>query len=137
MALAGGGGAGNVAGSNPAGIGTSLNIIGNHAYATNNVGAASSPVTALLFSTGSEYHVGTIQLNMGLQPDATSDAVGYLQVEFDGQLVVILTAGLTAADSQVSTSQNILIPPYTRVQIIGQTDDGGTECGCALVGRMH
>ena len=33
MPLVGGGGAGNIAGGNPAGTGTSLNYIGNHAYA--------------------------------------------------------------------------------------------------------
>ena len=33
MALVGGGGAGNIAGSNPAGTGTSLNHIGDHVYA--------------------------------------------------------------------------------------------------------
>ena len=33
MALRGGGGAGNVAGGNPSGIGTSLNYVGDHVYA--------------------------------------------------------------------------------------------------------
>ena len=33
MALIGGGGAGNVAGGNPSGTGTSLNYIGDHCYA--------------------------------------------------------------------------------------------------------
>ena len=60
MALVGGGGAPNVAGSNPTGTGTGLNYIGDHAYAysgeVDNDG--SSATTALKFTTGNEYVLG-------------------------------------------------------------------------------
>ena len=60
MALVGGGGAPNVAGSNPTGTGTGLNYIGDHAYAysgeVDNNG--SSATTALKFTTGNEYVLG-------------------------------------------------------------------------------
>lgn len=31
----------------------------------------------------------------------------------------------------------LVIPPNTHVQILAQTDDGGTEAGCTLVGRTY
>jgi hypothetical protein len=110
------GGGNPVSSANPAGIGNSLNIVGNHAYANNTAGASTTPSTILKFQTGNEYHVGQIQVNMGLEPDGTADAASYLQIKFDGQLVIVLIAGVTAADSMTAVSQKILIPPYTKVE---------------------
>jgi len=61
MALVGGGGAGNVAGSNPAGLGT-LNFIGKHAYAysgpiTDGSGTGSASITVLEFDMPSNAYV--------------------------------------------------------------------------------
>ena len=64
MALIGGGGAGNVAGgANPSGTGTSLNYIGNHAYANSGViQTETSAAPHLNFTTGGEYIVGELEL---------------------------------------------------------------------------
>ena len=62
MALVGGGGAGNVAGSNPAGVGSSINYVrtdeGNFAYAFSGTlqmqAQAQQNTTMLDFTTGNE-----------------------------------------------------------------------------------
>ena len=61
MALVGGGGAGNVAGSNPAGVGSNLNYVGNLVYAysgdiTLNANLP-NPTTLLEFTTGAELYL--------------------------------------------------------------------------------
>jgi hypothetical protein len=133
------GGGNPVSSSNPAGIGNSLNIVGNHAYANNAVGAATTPVTVLKFETGNAYHVGTIQVNMGLQPDSTPDQTAYLQVEFNGQLIIILTAGLSAADSITYASQKILFPPNTKVEatIHSNGDNTDRKITVGYAGRVY
>ena len=80
MALVGGGGAGNVAGSNPAGVGTSINYIGNHAYAyAGALSASTSAETRLNFTTGALYIVGRITCNgsCASQPSASGELTGW------------------------------------------------------------
>ena len=121
-------GGGNPVSSNPAGLGNSLNIVGNHAYANNNAPSSTTPATILKFNTGNAYHLGTLQINMGLVVDSTADSAGYLQVSFDGQLVSILVAGLTGTDSQTTAKQKILFPPFTNVEMtIHSNGDNATR----------
>ena len=64
MALVGGGGAPNVAGSNPAGTSTSLNYVGKHAYAySGDVSVSGSLTTMLEFTTAEQYVVGHYQIH--------------------------------------------------------------------------
>ena len=52
----GGGGGGPISSSNPAGTGTGINYIGNHAYAYSGVFSASTTESNMLkFSTGNAY----------------------------------------------------------------------------------
>lgn len=111
-------GGGNPVSSNPAGIGNSLNIVGNHAYANNTKGASTTPATILKFNTGNAYHVGMLQVNMGNERGGTADAAAYLEVEFDGQHVITLVAGLTGTDSQTTAFQKVLFPPFTNVEML-------------------
>jgi len=114
MALVGGGGAGNTAGSNPAGIGQGLNYIGNHVYGTsgsvNNAGTGSASTTLFDFTTGNEYIVGTLDFT-------TTNAAGhdtYFDVYFDGSLVFETKESSSAL---VPFRFNIIIPSYTHVQV--------------------
>ena len=80
MALVGGGGASNVAGSNPAGVGSSINYVrtdeGNFAYAFSgdvvDAGTGSANTTMLDFTTGNE----TIMAEIGFtETERASEAV--------------------------------------------------------------
>ena len=65
MALVGGGGAPNVAGSNPAGTGTGLNYVGDHAYVSSGLidSGTTTETTMVEFTTASEsYIVGYFHL---------------------------------------------------------------------------
>jgi len=143
MPLVGGGGAGNVAGSNPAGTGTSLNYIGNHAYATSGAfNAETSLQTVLNFTTGTQYVVGTLFYSGHVRTDGggvTQGEISALQVSFDSQVVAIIKI---ATDGEAMPNNNqieILIPPYTTVLCQDISDGGSTDKKGTVVftGRVY
>ena len=115
MPLVGGGGSPNVAGGNPAGVGSSLNYIGAHAYGTSGVisdsSSGSAASTMFDFTTGSNYIVGYLNFS---NDEAATDVI-YLEMLFDGQVVI----HNVVASTHFSEPQrfDILLPPYTRVQV--------------------
>ena len=131
-------GAGNpVAGSNPAGIGTALNYIGNHAYAysgiitDNNSGSAAT--TALKFTTGNSY----INTKIIITTDEIGAQQQFVSVILDGQVI------LKHASDSSSTSNDffdqpfrILIPPYSDFEV--KIGAGATiDFTAMLVGRVY
>jgi hypothetical protein len=141
MALVGGGGAGNVAGSNPAGTGTSLNYIGNHAYAYSGTFTGSSTdQTVLDFSTGSEYLVGELQVNAPVDDDATEvGSTLVARISFNNEEIALLKCESATADTPSSERMKMLIPAYTRVTVI--FDNNNTQADqyqtCTFVGRIY
>jgi hypothetical protein len=113
MALVGGGGAGYVAGSNPTGTGTTLNYIGDHAYAYSGnltVGGAGT-VTALKFATGNSYIVGKFspQYNGNFSEDFSFTFI------MNGETLFVLT--LQDQDNQVFNEVSVIIPSFSDVTI--------------------
>jgi len=117
MALVGGGGAGNTAGSNPTGTGTSLNYIGDHCYAYSGsiapTGGGSADTTALLFTTGNSYAMVEVNWTC-ISTSATADQ--YFQILFNNEVIF----NSIAEDDESATGQSpltLLIPSYTKVEI--------------------
>ena len=135
MALVGGGtsGAGNTV--NPTGTGTSINYIGNHAYATSgSVSVGNSQISLCDFSTGSEYIVGTAMFSSGTQ---SGDDYQYSTI-FNGEIVDRFhTSGGVVAPDRVN--RQIIIPPYTRVQFTAQnvTDASTGDQQVFFQGEVH
>ena len=134
MALVGGGGAGNVAGSNPAGTGTSLNYVGDFAYAYSGLVATSAtPTNCLDFTTGNTIFVGSFQ------PFYLGDSTNNIRwdVKFDGQIVTG-TEVSSSRDYSPYEEISIIIPPFTRVEISMDNLSGGTEdAGATITGRVY
>tara|TARA_R110000822_G_scaffold296968_1_gene419502 strand:- start:136 stop:561 length:426 start_codon:yes stop_codon:yes gene_type:complete len=141
MALIGGGGAGgagNVAGSNPAGIGSSLNYIGNHVYANSGTYEAStSSQTVLEFTTGNNYIVGTLQLNSAVQFSNASVRQSAAKISYDSQTIALIVG--SAEDAPVSQTTDILIPPFTnvKVEVISAQGDSDNFTTVSIVGRVY
>ncbi len=117
MALVGGGGAGNTAGSNPSGTGSSLNYVrtsdGDFAYAYSGivVDVPDSDTSLLEFTTGSETIDAKVQFNYSGY--STSDYA--YSVKINGETI----QRYTVRESNPETPDNplyILIPPYSFVQ---------------------
>ena len=138
----GGSGAGNPAGgSNPAGISSNLNYIGTRVYGYSGMLALSSgsDATMLEFTTGTEIIHCNIQFTFDYDLLENGKFFG-VELEMDGQTVLKPRAEQRISGSGHGTDLisviELIIPSFTTVKIIGQTDDGGTECGCALVGKI-
>ena len=115
MALVGG--AGNVAGSNPAGTGTSLNYIGKFVYAYSGplatAGSGSADVTALDFSTGNEI----INCTVSQCDDGGGTADKLMSIKLDGQAIwqCRYTDNATNKGEQPIP---IVLPPFTHVEVL-------------------
>jgi len=141
MALVGGGGAGNVAGgSNPAGIGTSLNYVGNHVYAYNNYAASTTASAKLDFTTGSEYIVGELTLGPLVNlTDTTDGKRSTASIKLNGAVVGTMSIDAIAADQQTPAIMPIVIPPFTHVEFVvkGQADSATYTGTAGLTGRIY
>ena len=116
MALVGGGGAGNVAGSGgTAGTGKSLNYIGDHIFATSGetttAGGGSADATLFDFTTGSSYIVGQIDF----ANDVKANYLTLLDLEFNGESVMAFGNDLESQFNQQPVKLDVLIPPFTHV----------------------
>jgi TPP-dependent indolepyruvate ferredoxin oxidoreductase alpha subunit len=121
MPLISGGGAGNTAGSNPAGTGSSINYVGEFAYAHSGLIDVDNNVTNLIdFTSGSEILVATIQnfyagVSTGSQPNPNVQ----FQTKFNGEVITSYVTFDSATDNAVKNELHMIIPPFTRVTLTG------------------
>jgi len=137
MALAGGGGAGNVAGSNPAGTGAGINYIVNHAYAYSGViSVNNNETTMLLFSTGNQYVLGQINFNTG----STSNDDYLYKVKLNGEIVQeYIFTGSPADRARPDNTIPILLPSHSRVELTATnvTDTSDNNQIVSITGRVY
>ena len=139
MALVGGGGAGYTAGST-AGVGTSLNYIGDHVYAYNNYAASTTSSAKLDFTTGSEYIVGELTLGPLVNlTDTTDGKRSTASIKLNGAVVGTMSIDAIAADQQTPAIMPIVIPPFTHVEFVvkGQADSASYTGTAGLTGRLY
>tara|TARA_Y100000361_G_scaffold104748_1_gene94457 strand:+ start:429 stop:839 length:411 start_codon:yes stop_codon:yes gene_type:complete len=135
MALVGGGGAPNVAGSNPAGVGKTLHTIGDFAYAYSGVIQVGTGQTLLEFETGSYLFVGTLQYMVG--EDTTDNIV--FETSLNGEIVT----GSLNETAQAPNPLNpipMVLPPYSKVSCDGTNFTGGQtgrKCYAVIQGRIY
>ena len=135
MPLVGGGGSPNVAGGgNPAGTGTGLNYIGQHAYANSGVvaagGSGAADTTMLNFSTGNSYVV--CKLYWANNEASASDT--YFELRIDDTIVYLNKHGRT--DDADKVVYGILLPPYSKC-VFKMGIGGGGDMTMNLVGRVY
>jgi len=111
------GGVGNPVGGSFTGPAEALEIIGDHAYAYNNLSANTVSAAAMNFTTGNYYFVGTLQINMPFNYSSPSDSIAYLEAKLNGSVVSLLTVGNVPPDANEQVTQDLIIPSYTEVQI--------------------
>jgi hypothetical protein len=136
MPLVGGSGAGNPVGGNPAGTGTNLNYIGNHAYAysgTVEITGTTNAVTMLDFSTGPQYIRAIFQFH---SIESGGNDINF-RVIMDSQ--VIATQSINSAKEFYHAPLELIIPPYTRVICDGLNIDASTgrDSTATVAGRVY
>ena len=119
------GGASNpVAGSNPAGTGTTLNYVRSgkrsYAYAYSGLVDVNNNETVLAeFTTGSEIIEAIIQnfyagVSSGSQPNPNVQ----FQTKFNSQVITSYVTFDSATDNAVKNAIHVVIPPYTKVSLV-------------------
>jgi len=132
------GGANPVGGSNPSGVGTSLNYVGNHCYANSGAVAITSGDTATLlnFTTGSKYIMATI--TGGRNMKATAET--FTKILLDDQEVFRSKYDNGAGQTLVppfNTNIYMLIPPYTKFVLTCAPEDANETISIILVGEVY
>ena len=137
MALVGGGGAPNVPGSNPAGTGTNLNYVGEHAYAySGTIAITGSATTMLEFVTAEQYILGELNFS-GVWGNMGSSAVT-MTLNINGEDTIVNTVANTSARDVEGTPYPILLPPYSKIVIsMSQASGSNRDFQATIVGRVY
>jgi len=126
---------------NTASVGLNLNIIGSHAYAYAISEAASSTSdTRLSFETGSYYLVGRFTANASADPTGLDNGnITAWSISFNGVLAVRFKVESAGEDSPMLGYNDIIIPPYTQVEVVSQSDNNsaGRITTCSITGRIY
>ena len=139
MALVGGGGAPNVAGANPAGVGSSLNYIGNRCYAYSGAISITNEVKDMLvFTTGSE--LIEAKVNFASTTEALSSGVrSGLIIKFNSEIILDCNWIFSNNTNYQYSLQPIplIVPPFTSVVVQGQSTDGDAiDFNALFTGRI-
>jgi hypothetical protein len=139
MSLVGGGGAPNVGGGSAAGVGTSLNYVGSHAYAHSGlIASATSEATQLKFATGNEYMVATLMLNGGVDPANVGAGINTIfYIIMNGEKISTVFIDKLSKDMPSSEAYRVLIPPQTRFEITADSDYTGYFTSVTMTGRVY
>jgi hypothetical protein len=140
MALVGGGGAGNTAGSNPTGTSKGLNHLGNHAYAYSGLVATSgsSFIEHLNFTTGSSYLVGHFDfIGATVESDPADGKASIMQVQFNGETVIDAKVQTNPEVMPANYNANVIIPPYTHVVASCRSGGSGANTEINIIGRVY
>ena len=141
MAPIGGGPPVGSTGGTFTGAAEALEIVGDHGLALSGLfDSSTSAYTMLNFTSGNSYLVGTLTCSGAI--DNTSPAVGLISVftlSFNGTEVMQLKTDTDGEKSPMTISMDILIPPFTAVEVEG-IDNGAVaarKTGASIVGRIY
>jgi len=118
-----------------------LSIVGEHAYAYNNLPATADDTIVLDFTTGKEYIIGWIQFNGYIKPSQTGVGTeGTCTMTYNGQTVLSLKTDTELETSAPhSENQYILIPALTRVIVTLRAGQASVEqfATVGFTGRVY
>jgi len=117
--------------SNPVGIGTGINYIGNRVYGYSGIVAVQTSDTDLLtFTTGSELIIATAQF---FNTENSAELIKW-QVSFDSQTVLQYhSEGRGSAEREHGNPIPLVIAPHSKVVVFGECQGSSPIGGCALI----
>ena len=145
MALLGGGAGGSpnvVGGGSPAGVGTSLNYIGNHCYAFSGLIQVSDTLTTCLdFTTGNSYATVELTLCGGAKHDGGTNTGcnTVFEIYLDGTRNLLVKVESIKENMPAMEVVPILIPPFTRFKVafISDVTTAGIFNSAAITGEVY
>ena len=135
MPLVGGGGAGNTAGSNPAGTSSNINYVRDFVYAYSGAMTVDDTESTMLeFTTGSELIVA--EFNFTAMERTGDQLFGTIYV--DGQKIATSWSGLSTNNNEPSYPITVIIPPFTHIKATGDNiTAAGRLFAVTMTGRMY
>jgi len=125
-----------------ASVGKSIRYIGRHCYAfSGKYSATTSDQIVLSFTTGAGYIFGVVQFNGFIDDDTPGGAraAGNCTINFNGQMVVLMTVGDSSVDAPYSERTELIIPPQTKVEVILDAEETAADkwSTVTLAGRVY
>jgi len=141
MALIGGGGAGNVAGGNPSGTGSSINYVGNHLYGFSGLQQINTvEVPHMDFSIGAHYVMAVFTLQGGTKPDdpATGKS-SVFTIKLNDEIITSPKVDSAVEGMPSVIDVPILLPPYCRIIVTCQSPATtvGIFTAVIITGRVY
>jgi hypothetical protein len=131
------GGAGNVAGSNPTGVGQGLNYIGEHIYGFSGIVLVGDSEVALIDTTmGSGYSV--LHLDFGTGSVSSRDMLWIVYLD-EQEVYSYVSSGTNQAGANPQNHIQILVPGYSKFKITAENvSDSNTEKqSVVIMGRQY
>ena len=125
---------------NTASTGLKINIIGDYAYAYGGLFQSSTTqTTELLFQTGSYLLVGTFQLNGPVDDDAPGSINRSMAKLLLNGIPICIIANAAGDSGPFDVKQDIIIPPYTsvEVQVVGDGNEADRYGSVVITGRIY
>jgi len=129
---------------NTASKGLNLNVIGNHAYAYNQIGTEGpyAGLTDMLsFTTGNYYLVGEWTVCGATNISGASDtgAIDQFYLSFNGVTIQSLKTDTQQEDSPTLYTVPILIPPYTEVicKAVSSLNNNSWVLSQSIMGKLY
>jgi len=125
-----------------AGAGLELNYIGRHCYAySGGIGASTSEITYLSFTSGNFYTVAELTINGHLEFGNGQGTLDAWKLRMNGVIIGVYKTEttLTTADLVGSVVVPLLIPPYTQIIVSCDSDDTNNDKlgSCSIIGKLY
>jgi len=122
--------------SNPVGVGTTLNIIGNHIYGNNQATIDNTDLIMFDHTNGAYYAIVEIAAgrNMKSAAEVTTTVIMNGEETYEAKFDNGITSSLTMP---FGTPMKVLIPPYARFQLQFEGNDAADTVGCTITGRIY
>jgi len=122
-----------------AAAGKELNYLGRHVYAySGSVAVAGSDVNLIDTTSGSGYIIAKIQMGYG-QIDNPDDYEYEIKLNGIDIFAYVVAHSLSATASEPDNVINIIIPPYTHIQLVARNrnDDTSNPQFAILIGKVY
>jgi len=123
--------------SNPVGIGTSLNVIGDHIFGNNESQIPANEDFTFFDHTNGAYYA-IIELAAGRNMKSTAEITTTINIDGEDGYIAKFDNGVSASLTMpFGAPMKVLIPPFARFKLIIRADDATDTVGVTAVGRIY
>ena len=123
--------------SNPVGIGSSLNVVGNHIFGNNqSLVSANTDFTFIDHTNGAYYAI--IEIAAGRNMKSGAEITTTINIDGEDSYVAKLDNGVAnTLTMPFGAPMKVLIPPFARFKLVIRADDADDTVGVIITGRIY